>query len=1066
MDKTKRFDLKTIMTLIVALMLSLTVMFTAGCNKGDETSTSSSSSNSATEEKETIKDYQIISNGDFEFGTTDVENDKFPVNTGINWSRANDSLTTSAITSDYASGIINTEEEAYNSIAEKQAFPIVSGTGENAVYFNPRTPYYYGLIKDSFVYNKDAENSDKLPTTGSKVLMIHNKLNSENGRGTAQKFTSSKTIDIKPDTYNKVSVWVLTKDLKTLQSTNEFGAYVALQNTVSIAKNPLLIKNINTDGKWAQINFYVEGSSLLTSSYKLCVGLGTGSRKVKEGYVEGFAYFDNVTCDTMTKAEYDNAVSLIASENKYSLFVPDAENVGLYKDANKTELSASLYGATIKDNGEKADAFVEGKEFTKFDYSLSYDLPAVADTSVLDSAKTKLNASVYPYGDANFGASSEIGQDTFSNIASKVSGVTNPLGDGAETIYMIYPKIASHTISTKNYTLKSNESMLLTFYAKVKADNSQHGVTVSVVDNGSTTTPCEKATVIKSSFNTNDYENDETNDWAKFSILVTNNIDDGADRNFSLKIDFGPTDPVTDAFLLPVGYALFTGFETTMLSENQYDIASPSPDYAGNVQLGAELINGAKEEDANNDFYSFTNATSDNYKIETDLSNSIVGYTGVVGSHTMVGGDNTNYSQPQTKAGLFNTKYINTATYESLSQTEKDSLTALKPNGENKYVQALLINNTTATSYGYLGASNKITAKTTSTIAVKVKVFGDAKAFIYLANANALEGFDVLSLSANKWNFDGNEVTYADNEYLVDKKYVQTVVASDTADGYATVYFQITAGINDIDYRVEVWNGSRDGAETSTGMIVIESISTNATLNLSEVKANNGDAEVSTVDYTRAPTLVAYTNDEGVETTKFQEYNASNVWTEYPTAKTIIASHSTIDAEKTLDETTNNDDISESEDDEESKPDTNVLLQVMSLIIAVILIIALIAVGVRAFSKKTRQKEVAISQGYSRNTRDIANRKIAENKKRKAEEMRLAKESESSSSDEVAPEEVADETEETEVTEETTETLPEYDYDNIENNIEKEETEVSETSQEETVEEKIEENSDNNGDNN
>lgn len=1063
MNKTKRFDLKTILTLISVLVLSLSVLFTAGCGKTEDSSSSSSSSSSTTKE-ESVKDYQTITNGDFEFGTDDeTKATDYPVNTGINWSRANDSLTTSAVTSNYASGIIDTNEEVYNQIAKDQAFPIVSGEGDSAVYFNPRSPYYYGLIEKSYAFDKEVENEDGLPTTGSKILMIHNKIKAEDGRGTAQKFTSSKTIDIAADSYNKVSLWVLTKDLKTLQDTNDFGAYVALNTTVSSSKNPLVINNINTDGNWAQINFYIEGSSLLTTSYKLVLGLGTGSRKVKDGYVEGFAYFDNVTIETLTKAEYDQATGAIVAENKYSLFVSDADNAGFYKDATKSELQASLTGATYLSNGNASESYDATKTFTKFDYTLSFDIPSVSDSNVFLSSEA--NVDVYPNGGSNFCQGSEIGEGAFSTISAKLDGVTNPVGSDAQTVYMIYPEVASHTLNTKAYTLKDGEAMLLTFLTKVKTANAQDAVTVSVVDNGTTTTPIDEATVIATSYNTNDYENEETANWAKFFIYVSNDIGDGLDRQFSLKIDFGPTNPTTEYFALPVGYALFTGFETTMLTPEQFEIGKNFGDYTGNVSLGAELINGPKDDEDSKDVYSLNYATSDNYKIESNLSSTVVGFIGVVGGHTMVGGESTAYSQDVTKTGLFNTKYIDN--YTTLSASEIESLKALEKNADNDYVQALLINNTSAASYGYLGTSNTISASSTSTIAVKLKVFGDAKAYVYLTNSNPLEGFDVLGLSAPKWTFANDEVTYSDNEYLVDKKYVQTVTASECANGWITVYFKVTAGINAINYRVEVWNGSRDGADKSQGMVAIESISTSASLSEAKLLADNEGGEVSEIEYKRAPTLVAYTTDDGKESTKFQEYNSQVVFTEYSKAKAIIATHQTVDAETSLDETTDKEEDLAPE--EETEANTNWWLQVMSLIIAIVLIIAVIAVAFRLFKKRVEVKETVINEGYSRNTRDIANRKIAENKRRKAEEAeRLAKEEAN------AQEKASEETQVNgnEENAETEEALPEYDYDNMENNLLPEETvenaETPATENAEAVEEPTSEttDADDNGDKN
>lgn len=1042
MDKTKKFNLKTILTLIAALTLSLSMILFAGCDKGSDTSSSSSSS-TATEET-TVKDYQYLTNGDFEFGTTKTEDKNFPVATGISWSRANDSLSTSAPTSDYKSGVIDTEEEAYKVIAKDQAFPIESGEGDSAVYFNPRTPYYYGLVKDSYVYSEETANDDKLPTTGSKVLMIHNEIKNNPGRGTAQLFTSSKTIELNADSYNLVSVWVLTKNLKTAQDTTEFGAYVSLLNTVSTSKNPFVVKNINTNGTWAQVNILVEASSLTSSSYRLVLGLGNGSRKVQGEFVEGFAYFDNAQVKTLTKAEFETEKAKISTDNSYSLYTADTANVGLYTETAKNGLEANASKVSYLPNGDKKDSYDSTKTFTTLNYSLTYNIPAVkASAMYLDS---KAN-DVYAKPGATIGADAEIGEGAFSSIASKVTGVKNPVSDDAETLYMIFPSVASYTANTKQLTLKDGEAMLLTFYAKVKVGNAQTGLTVNVVDNGTTTTAINEKTAIATGINTNKYENENTNDWAKFFVFISNDMGDGLDRNFSLSFDFGPTSTVTDYFTLPSGYALFTGFETTMLSEKQISVASSSSNYTGTVELGKDLVNGGKD-DESKDSYSFKTSVTDNVKIKTDLTNSTIGLTGVVGGHTMVGGTNQAYSQDATKTGLFNTQYIDN--YASLTADEKTALKSLKAEDGNDYVQALLIKNDQATSYGYLGSSSTISANSTSTIAVKLRVFGNAKAYVYLTNANPLEGFDVLGLSAKKWSFDEtNGVTYSDTETLIDKEYVQTVTATECADDYITVYFQIVSGIDPINFRVEVWNGSRNGEEKSTGMVVVESINTATNLSMSQVYANNEGGEKKEVSYKRAPTLVSYTTEDGGESTKYTQYNEEVVWTEYTKAKVIVATHATVNAETTADETVTDD--GETEDTTTNTESGKVAwLEIASILIAVILILVLIIIVIRMFVKKTTKREEVIQTYYSRSSRDVANQKIAENKRRRAMEEKAKAEAEA-----MQGEEKASEPAETNDQAESEEALPEYDYENMENNIPVEENvQNEETSAEENTDSK------------
>lgn len=1017
MNNTKKLGLRKIPTIIACLAIALSMLMMSSCAKTEDSATSSSSSSSSTKEETAITDFQTITNGDFEFSTDKSDADDFPVATNIGWSRANDSLASSANTSDYSSGIIDTEDETYKAIAEKNAFPVIEGEGDGRVYFNPHTPYYYGLIKDSYEYSEETENKDKLPTTGSKVLMIHNKLKSEEKRGTAQKFTSTKTIDISADTYNKISVWVLTKDLKTFQNTDEFGAYVGLTNTVSETKSPFLVKNINTDGNWAQVNIYLEGGNHTTSAYRVVLGLGFGSRMLMGEYVEGFAYFDNVTHTEITKEEYDGAIGGLTDEEKFSLYVEDTVNTGYYKDAEPAGLKADLSGKTALTNGEKTDAYDSAKDFTEFNFALSYKIPSNPKTDVYGSSK--INSGAYTYADVNFGSESQVGGDVFSTVAQKINGIKSPVGnDSAHTIYMILPKGASHTVDSNTIQLEDKKSVLLTFYANVKAENSQTGASVSVIDMGTISDRVEEKIEVKSNFNTVN----ENNNWVKFFVLVTNNVGDGNTRIFKLRFDFGPTEIVTDAFRLPEGHALFTDFETTTLTEKQYAVSAGASDYSANVTLGAELLNGAEDEETK-DTYSFKHSISNGVAIKTGLASSVVGYTGVVADHTMVGGKNHDYSQEETVSGLLNTEYIDA--YEEFTAEEKTAIKALEKTGTNNYLQALAIKNKSATAYGYLGSSSSVSANSTVMVSVKLKVFGSAKAYVYLANSNTLEGFDVLGMKAKKYTFENDEITYSDNEYAVDKQYVQTVNATECGDGWMNVNYIITSGINAINYRVEIWNGSRDGSDKSSGLIVVESVTTstpNVNSVLNDLSAQFGEDTPETVEYTRIPTFVTYTDDNGNEATTYRQHRATTVFSNYGKYKTIVATHATIDCEAKVDETTPEDEETSSDETVTTEPSNkNWTLQIVSIIITVVLIIALIGAIARLFVKKAKREEIIVRQGYSRNQRDITNARTI-NKKNSGETARAS----ASSS-------------EKEVKEQELEVLPEYDYDNMENNVPQEE---------------------------
>ena len=169
MNKISKFNLKKLPLVLGAAALAVSMLFTVACS---DNGNSSSSSSSSSETKVTQTDYQTIANGDFQFGTNEKEAADYPVYTGISWSKSNDSVSnTSATSSSYPSGIIDTNDDVY-----KQIF---TDSIEHTPTTNPYTPSYYGLVKNEYVYsedNEDKNDENKYPTNGSKILMIHNYL--------------------------------------------------------------------------------------------------------------------------------------------------------------------------------------------------------------------------------------------------------------------------------------------------------------------------------------------------------------------------------------------------------------------------------------------------------------------------------------------------------------------------------------------------------------------------------------------------------------------------------------------------------------------------------------------------------------------------------------------------------------------------------------------------------------------------------------------------------------------------------------------------------------------------
>ncbi len=994
MNKIRKFDLKKFFTLFVALTLAFCLAFSVACS--DSSDSSSTSSDDDEETTVTATDYQSIKNGDFEFGTSG-DDVTFPVYTGINWTRYRDnSYSTSAVSSTKNSGIIDTEDEAYNAIASTNNFP----KNDDDTYWNPKTPESLGLGGNRYVYDEetaeDNPNEDKLCTSGTKILMIHNVTSTE-GRGTAQKFVSSSSLTTTTG-YAKISAWVLTKDLKTIQDTDEFGAYISVNNTLSSSRSPFVLKNINTNGNWAQYAIYLKTSDYASSSFTVTVGLGFGSDTQKDEYVEGYAYFDEIHFEELDQDTFEQETE---GATEYSLFDADGEA----KTAD--ELKISQTSKTYVTN-ENANATVVKYVFSHLIAGTEFE-PVIA---AQDYNK------VFQHNKDEYAKGATAGIDAFNALS--IDGVTNPYGETAKTAYIKLSTPSSYTITTGTYEVKNGEYKQYNFLTNVNVQVSgQPGAKIEVEEvKDSAASEVYGTVTVSSDYDT--YSTDEKGQtWQKVSIFVKNDL--GTTRYIRFKFTLGTTDNVFGAadYELTQGYALFTGFNEKSLPEAEYNIASSSADHTSTITLGYEYPNGVTEDEDEDTDYAFTATTSTKQDLQTKPATGISGYTGVVGNHTMVGGTETDYTSENVTAGIVSSKYAND--YTSLTDDEKAAIASLKGDTE---IQPIMIKNNLSASYGYLGSQLTLSANTTTIVSVQVKVLSGT-AYVYLANADPLSYFGTLTVNETPLVV---KVT-ADNKPTANDKWV-------------TVNFIVTTGDEDISYRVELWNGSRDGNEQSQGTVLFNNVSTSTSVDLAAFTAKMNadfvttDADVKTVSYTRQPVTVKYTDADGNEQTYTRTFDEEVVYTEYVKGASVVASYETIHAATELDETTTTDD--DTSDDDSSDEDTtvtdntataNVALQIVSIIISAVLLFVLIVVVIRMLVKK--HKKVQISEGnyYNRNSREKAQAIINENKAKRAQKA-LEEASKQ-------PEEVTEVDEAEPVSEEETANEEEkpYDYDNPENNI-------------------------------
>ena len=987
MKKATKFDFKTLLVLLLSFTLCFATVFAACSNQNDS---SSSSSSSSSEETNYPSDNQLLKNGDFEYTTFTKKDTDFPVyGSSTNWTRGYDSIGSSQAVSNsskYSDGIIDTADDAYNAIKANKHLPE-----------NPRTPEYLGLVDDELYNIADYENGDgksnedKLLTSGTKILMIHNKT-SEDGQGTARKFTSS-SFTLARNQFAKLSVWVKTVDLKSNVFGATYGVYIAIENTISSTAAPLVLKNIDTKGNWAKYTVYLSSSDFSTSAYRMVLGLGFGSAKVVSEYVEGYAFFDNAHMEIIDKTAYETAMGGVATENNVNLNELDGVT---YK---------TLTEKIVKD--QKAQEYIanENKNYTEVKYALSHTRESLKDYSdILTGATAEKNKSERA-GDADNAGVVAL-KDAYSALSFDDKAKLPDADENQNAVFFNFNTSATgySLTSKKVITVPKKSYLKLSFWmkAEVKSALYSNALTVNVRDLGKTganeTGSNVVSTALVSNDSTKDYENDNYNGWKQYVLFVSNTVGE-VDRDFELEFVFGTMDAVDkdpDIFnKLTKGYAIVTELEGYELSADDYSIADTSSyTYAKKVSLSADLPNGATEDEDENESFSFTYSESEKAGMYANgTAESVNGYQFVKAGSNAVGGENDNvygYNSEEVAGGIINSKYnAGFKVIADLLQTDKT-------------VQAMYLGaKADAVAYGFIGKSATLSANTTTYISVKVYATNGAIANFYLANPNALDRFNILSL---------NPVDRIDSEKdkNLKKEYVQTYTGTDGA--WYTLAYLVTTGNEAVTYRPEFWLGSRDNSASNGTVYFTDYTVTTVEKDqkLFEL-ANSGLklVEGSEVKYTRIPTTIKYnpvtdetdSSSSGKKEVKeiTEEYNAETIYCEYSNAATLVKSYdyTTVDVEHEIDKTTtSSDDSSSSSSSEDSSsaadPSSfNWALQLTSIIIAAVLIVLLVVIMIKNIVEKKNSKKSKSVEFYSRDSREIAGKKAlakkAENEKKAAQ---------------------------------------------------------------------------------
>ncbi len=596
----------------------------------------------------------------------------------------------------------------------------------------------------------------------TSVLMIHNQRTADDGvRGTAQYYTSSTTVTLSAGTAAEVSVWVRTDALyhyKDTELTQRGGAYIGVTNTVGGSTlDQMQIYNIHTDGKWQKYTIYVRASTFATSTFRIVLGLGQGSSDDKYYAVDGYAFFDDVTCKLISREAYDEAVhtengvkegvkectvdSLKAEKQFDSDVYPYADfktfALDLYAPIDGTAVEELTQNATVALTEEVSGSNTYTSE--KIDASRGDSEENVKGLITFDEIKNntsnKYLRNIYTNDFEN--------KFPFDEESSKVIMLMSANG-AAYTAKLAMPEGKDPATDESLFKLAPDSRILISFFVKTsKIRSGLTGASAALVDGENKTyiSPFDSTTL--AAVDIDSKSDDESlkdiyKGWTQCFFFVENDTE--TDKVFSLEFSYGPTTIVgTNKFSYGEGYAAFTGFEVKPLTKTEYGYASTG-DRAKKVSLTGEV-----EETKRFDSVSAT--------AEEDLKTGPAlpaNFRGALGGSDFVQKNDTsvpNVKPANVSAGLVSSKYAEN--YFKGDESWKQVLAPAAGDAANETEwwtnlfgnsrQPLVIVNGEAAAYGFYAETESVSASSYRRISMRVKASKDAKVNLYLIDTTADE---------------------------------------------------------------------------------------------------------------------------------------------------------------------------------------------------------------------------------------------------------------------------------------------------------------------------------------
>lgn len=973
------------------------MFFVSACKKEEDTT------NSTPNYSYSETDNGVIKNASFAYGTVGATNTSFPKTSLTGWTLTKESSAKSGVVSTakdawtelmktlYSdSGILNYLKEVENEGKGFTTDDVKSAikTEKGDENYSPTSDDIKTYILDKY-YNREGSRFTNPGThegaLDNRVYMLNNYTSGWIGAGSTQKLTSSTEITLNKGEYAKVSVWVYTANIKCATDNNA-GANIRISNSFNgSSQKDYGIFNINTNNTWKQYTFYIHADEVYETKFTLVLGLG-----YDDVDVEGTVYFDDIIVEHKTEKELNNETST--------------------KNFDK-QLLINNYNA---EEPKTLEAQINDSQYDAYLYDMAIDVTSIKDQNFITNVNRYFTTSESGESGGKFYSTDKNDNPFVNNLEGVPYGITEGL--------KIKLDRQSYTLTLKNgnapFSVGPEEYVTVNFFVKNKLSKfSSTTLTVDVWD-GPEGAPEKRSAVATL--------NEVSDEWQKLSILVKNNFDKNAspayNAQFYLNLVIGTTDVksnnvsdyatgtvyITNPFITTGKTYQYEDADETIETDNYKYYKLLSGTASGSTSLYAGYSSDYVADEDDTETYSLTVAPSEMGVIINNPAQP-KNYKGIDSKHFYINPEEEVYAiNTNANAGLINSKYPYGGTDYISKLAYDNSIT-------DSEIQPLMIYNETADSYGYIGNTNTIAASAYAKVSVKVRVADtSAAAYVYLVDtSNTIKS--VMNFDELKENLDFSlKVT---SDMMED-------------DGWTTVEFFVATGANAKNFRVEVWNGSRDGANKSEGYVFFNDITVTTSgafteptkigeLNSSPLNGKDID-DSNIITYKRALTDLEKKFNTEVEKGKVDaetvKYIENYVWAKND--KLVYAVFNTIDPVEVDPYEAIEKDEEETEEEEETFDASTFWLSFSSILLGVALAFALVMLLIKNIRRRRKANASDAKSHYTVTSR--TRKKVAPKTSEEKEEVV-----------EETPLEEVESNEESESETEKEQTLDEYVYDDV-----------------------------------